>query len=141
MWAASYEDGVGIRAAKSVVDLLLKAGAEVDAVDDRGRTALMMAADLDHAEVVDMLIRSGADSIRYHRGEDRRIRHFSYSSSARVVGIWPPIYFALRNSLFDYLVGGGHGMTECLGGLDVDGHLKFGRQLFGGFAPRRMRST
>ena len=61
MWAASYEDGVGIRAAESVIDLLLKAGAEIDAADDRGRTALMMAAELDHAGVVDLLIRSGAD--------------------------------------------------------------------------------
>jgi ankyrin repeat protein len=61
MWAASYEDGVGIRAAESVIDLLLKAGAEVNASDDRGRTALMMAAELDHADVVDLLIKSGAD--------------------------------------------------------------------------------
>jgi ankyrin repeat protein len=61
MWAASYDDGVGIRAAESVIGLLLEAGAEVDAADDRGRTALMMAAKLDHAEVVEMLIRSGAD--------------------------------------------------------------------------------
>jgi ankyrin repeat protein len=61
MWAASYEDGVGVRAAENVIELLLKAGAEVDAADDRGRTALMMAAELDHAEVVDVLIRSGAD--------------------------------------------------------------------------------
>jgi uncharacterized protein len=85
MWAASYEDGVGIRAAESVIDLLLKSGAEVDAVDDRGCTALMMAAELDHAKVVDMLIRSGADSLRFHCGEERRIRHFSRSSSARMV--------------------------------------------------------
>jgi ankyrin repeat protein len=61
MWASSYVDGVGIRAAESVIDLLLKAGAEIDAVDDRGRTALMMEAELDHAEVVDVLIKSGAD--------------------------------------------------------------------------------
>ena len=61
MWAASYEDGVGIRAAEAVIDLLLKAGARVNAADDRGRTALMMAAELDHAEVVDVLIKSGAD--------------------------------------------------------------------------------
>ena len=61
MWAASYEDGVGIRAAESVINLLLNAGAEVNAADGRGRTPLMMAADLDHAEVVDLLIKSGAD--------------------------------------------------------------------------------
>ena len=61
MWAASYDDGVGMRAAESVIDLLLETGAEVDAADDRGRTALMMAAKLDHAEVVEMLMRWGAD--------------------------------------------------------------------------------
>jgi len=61
MWAAGHEDGVGVRAAESVVDLLLSRGAEVDAVDDRGRTALMMAAELGHAELVEMLIGRGAD--------------------------------------------------------------------------------
>jgi uncharacterized protein len=48
MWAAAYEDGVGVRAAESVVDLLLNGGAAINAVDDRGRTALMMAAELGH---------------------------------------------------------------------------------------------
>jgi hypothetical protein len=43
MWAAGYDPGVGVRAAESVVDLLLSDGAEIDAVDDRGRTALMTA--------------------------------------------------------------------------------------------------
>jgi ankyrin repeat protein len=61
MWAAGHEDGVGVQAAESVVDLLLSRGAEVDAVDDRGRTALMMAAELGHAELVEMLIGRGAD--------------------------------------------------------------------------------
>jgi ankyrin repeat protein len=61
MWAAGHEDGVGVHAAESVVDLLLSRGAQVDAIDDRGRTALMMAAELGHAEIVDMLIGRGAD--------------------------------------------------------------------------------
>jgi len=61
MWAANYEDGVGVRAAETVVDLLLEGGAEIDAVDDRGRTALMMAAEIGHAELVDILIKRGAD--------------------------------------------------------------------------------
>ena len=61
MWAAGYEDGVGVSAATSVVDLLLEAGAQLDAVDDRGRTALMIAADLGHAELADMLVKRGAD--------------------------------------------------------------------------------
>jgi ankyrin repeat protein len=61
MWAAGHEDGVGVHAAESVVDLLLSHGAELDAVDDRGRTALMMAAEIGHAEVVKLLIGRGAD--------------------------------------------------------------------------------
>jgi ankyrin repeat protein len=61
MWAASYEDDVGVSAADACVDLLLKGGAEIDAADDRGRTALMMAAELGHAEMVDGLIKRGAD--------------------------------------------------------------------------------
>jgi ankyrin repeat protein len=61
MWAAGYEDGVGVRAAESVVDLLLSRGAQLDAVDDRGRTALMIAAAVGHAEVIEMLLGRGAD--------------------------------------------------------------------------------
>jgi uncharacterized protein len=60
MWAVGYEDGVGVRAVESVLDLLLDGGAEIDAVDDRGRTALMIAAELAHPEIVEMLIRRGA---------------------------------------------------------------------------------
>jgi ankyrin repeat protein len=61
MWAAGHEDGVGARAAEDVVALLLDHGAPIDAVDNRGRTALMMAAELGHAEMVEGLIRRGAD--------------------------------------------------------------------------------
>ena len=70
MWAAGYEDGVGVRAAASVVELLLDAGARLDAVDDRGRTALMIAAGLGHAEMADTLIERGADrSVRDKAGK------------------------------------------------------------------------
>ncbi len=61
MWAAGHEDGVGASAAASVIDLLLGRGAAVDAADDRGRTALMTAAERGHAEVVEMLVGRGAD--------------------------------------------------------------------------------
>ena len=61
MWAAGYEDGVGVPAAVSVIDLLLDAGAAPDAVDARGRTALMIAADLGHGEMADILIERGAN--------------------------------------------------------------------------------
>jgi ankyrin repeat protein len=70
MWAAGHEDGVGVHAAESTVDLLLSRGAQVDAIDDRGRTALMMAAELGHAEIVEMLIGRGADqSVRDKSGK------------------------------------------------------------------------
>ena len=70
MWAAGHEDGVGAQAAQGVVDLLLSRGAELDAMDDRGRTPLMMAAELGHAELVAMLIGRGADlSVRDRRGK------------------------------------------------------------------------
>jgi ankyrin repeat protein len=60
---------VGAQAAQGVVDLLLSRGAQIDAVDDRGRTALMMAAELGHAEVVTMLVGRGADrSVRDKTG-------------------------------------------------------------------------
>ena len=61
IWAAGHEDGVGAGSAESVIDLLLGRGAELDAADDRGRTALMTAAERGHAEVVEMLVGRGAD--------------------------------------------------------------------------------
>jgi uncharacterized protein len=61
MWAAGSEDGVGARAAMDVVELLLGAGAPIDAVDNRGRTALMIAAELGHGEIVDLLLARGSD--------------------------------------------------------------------------------
>ncbi|HKA79804.1 MAG TPA: ankyrin repeat domain-containing protein [Xanthobacteraceae bacterium] len=61
MWAAGHEDGVGASAAREVVALLLDAGAPIDAVDNRGRTALMTAAELGRGEVVELLLARGAD--------------------------------------------------------------------------------
>jgi uncharacterized protein len=70
MWAAGHEDGVGAQAAQGVVDLLLSRGAALDAMDDRGRTPLMTAAELGHAELVAMLIGRGADqSLRDKSGK------------------------------------------------------------------------
>ena len=61
MWAAGHEDGVGAAAAQRVVDLLLARGAPIDAADNRGRTALMIAAELGRGEIVGVLLRNGAD--------------------------------------------------------------------------------
>ena len=45
MWAAGHDDGVGARAAIEVIELLLDAGAAIDARDNRGRSSLMIAAE------------------------------------------------------------------------------------------------
>jgi len=60
MWAAGYADGAGALDAVAVVNLVLDRGAAIDARDNRGRTALMIAADAGHAGIVDLLLRRGA---------------------------------------------------------------------------------
>lgn len=61
MWAAGHDDGAGVLDIERTVALLLDRGALIDAADNRGRTALMIAADLGHAPVVELLMRRGAD--------------------------------------------------------------------------------
>jgi ankyrin repeat protein len=61
MWAAGYEADVGPRTADSVLKLLLGRNARIDAVDDRGRTALMIAAEVGHSDVAETLLNRGAD--------------------------------------------------------------------------------
>ena len=61
MWAAGHEDGVGAAAAIAVVELLIERGAAIDAADNRGRTALMIAAERGDAAVVETLAMRGAD--------------------------------------------------------------------------------
>ena len=60
MWAAGYADDVPVDDGVGLVTALLDGGAALEAVDDRGRTALMTAAELGHDEVVDLLLRRGA---------------------------------------------------------------------------------
>jgi uncharacterized protein len=53
-----------------VIDLLLAHGANPDDADNRGRTALMIAADLGYADIVDILVHRGADRAkRDHDGK------------------------------------------------------------------------
>jgi uncharacterized protein len=61
MWAAGHEEGVGPQAAESTAAVLIGHGAPLDTMDDRGRTALMVAAELGYPEMVTMLIKQGAD--------------------------------------------------------------------------------
>jgi uncharacterized protein len=64
MWAAGHDDGVGAGAAAEVAELLLERGAVIDATDNRGRIALMMAAERGDAAVVAALVAHGVDRVR-----------------------------------------------------------------------------
>ena len=72
MWAAGHDDGAGVLDVDGTVTLLLDRGALIDASDNRGRTALMIAAELGHASVVELLLRRGADQA--HQGQRRQDR-------------------------------------------------------------------
>ena len=61
MWASGPDELVPEAQALEVVRYLLDAGANVDDRDDRGRTALMIAAEGGHAEVANLLLARGAD--------------------------------------------------------------------------------
>jgi len=46
-----------------LLNLLLERGARIDDKDNRGRTALMIAAELNHEPAVDLLLSRGADPL------------------------------------------------------------------------------
>jgi ankyrin repeat protein len=52
MWAAGHQD---------VIEPLIARGAHLNDQGNRGRTALMIAAALEHAKAVDVLLAHGAD--------------------------------------------------------------------------------
>ena len=58
MWAAGYSEEAGVNDIVKVMKLLLDRGAHIDDQDNRGRTALMIAAELNHAAAVDLLLRA-----------------------------------------------------------------------------------
>lgn len=68
MWAAGHADSAPASGALSAVKLLIAHGAKVDLVDDRGRSALMVAAALGHAEIVGTLLEAGADRALRDKG-------------------------------------------------------------------------
>jgi uncharacterized protein len=61
MWASGPDENVAEADAIKVVTYLLDAGAHIDDRDDRGRTALMIAAEGGHAEIAALLLARGAD--------------------------------------------------------------------------------
>jgi ankyrin repeat protein len=73
MWAAGHGNDVPVGEGLDTVDLLLDRGARTGLADNRGRTALMIAAERGHAEVVSRLIEAGADPrTRDKDGKDAR---------------------------------------------------------------------
>ena len=61
MWASGPDEKVPEPQAIEVVSYLLDAGAHIDDRDDRGRTALMIAAEGGRAQIADLLLKRGAD--------------------------------------------------------------------------------
>jgi uncharacterized protein len=61
MWASGPDEKAPEARAMQVVSYLLDAGAHIDDRDDRGRTALMIAAEGGHAEIAGLLLARGAD--------------------------------------------------------------------------------
>jgi uncharacterized protein len=61
MWASGPDEKAQEAEAIRVVSYLLDAGAHIDDRDDRGRTALMMAAEGGRAEIASLLLARGAD--------------------------------------------------------------------------------
>ena len=82
MWAAGYADGAGVQDAESVVTLLIDRGAVIDAADNRGRTALMIATELGHAAIVDLLIDRGADTLAKDK-DGKRALDFATNADVR----------------------------------------------------------
>lgn len=61
MWASGPDDAAPEAQAIEVVSFLLDAGTHIDDRDDRGRTALMIAAEGGHADIANLLLTRGAD--------------------------------------------------------------------------------
>ena len=62
MWAAGHANDAPKSDGVAAARLLLDAGAKIDNQDDRGRTALMIAAERNHGHMVEILLDAGADS-------------------------------------------------------------------------------
>jgi uncharacterized protein len=62
MWASGHANDVPEKDGLNTVELLVSKGARLDDADDRGRTALMTAAELGRDAVVELLVAKGAST-------------------------------------------------------------------------------
>jgi uncharacterized protein len=70
MWVAGHADGAGTYDVRDIMTLLIDRGARLNEQDNRGRSALMIAAALGHTTAVDLLLAHGADkALRDHEGK------------------------------------------------------------------------
>ena len=70
IWASGPDQSVAEAQALEVVSYLVSTGAHIDDRDDRGRTALMTAAEGNHADIAKLLLNHGADpSLRDKAGK------------------------------------------------------------------------
>ena len=72
MWASGPDEGVPEAQAIKVVSYLLDAGAHIDDRDDRGRTALMIAAEGGHADIAGLAARTRRRSLAQGQGRKTR---------------------------------------------------------------------
>ena len=61
MWSAGHPNDVPQAEALAIIDILLAGNAALDLADNRGRTALMIAAERGHRNIVEALLKAGSD--------------------------------------------------------------------------------
>ncbi len=84
MWAAGHSNDVPEAEGLATVEVLLVAGAPVGPADNRGRTALMIAAGRGHAAIAARLIAAGADRSA-HDNEGKTAAALAQSDEVRAV--------------------------------------------------------
>lgn len=82
MWASGPDEKVPDAPAAELVSYLLDAGAHIDERDNRGRTALMIAAEGGHTGIADLLLARGAD-ISLKDGAGKRAADLTVLSALR----------------------------------------------------------
>ena len=70
MWAAGHSNDVPVKQGLACVEFLLDSGANIGAVDDRGRSALLIASQRGHSAIVSVLLERGASNHKDLAGKD-----------------------------------------------------------------------